>query len=58
MMRALKNDSTKILQVVCYSREGECAAVSLYAWRRDAPHLSHTLEDLRRLQLVSPLIDP
>lgn len=58
MMRALKNDSTQILQVVLFSQVGECAAVSLYAWRRDAPHLSHTLEDLRRLQLVSPLIDP
>lgn len=51
------HDYTKILQVVLPSRVGEWVAVSLYAWRRDAPHFCHTLEDLRRFQLVSPLIN-
>lgn len=56
-MRAVLNAITKILQVVLFSRKGQRAAISLNARRRDAPQLSHVLEDLRRLQLVSPMID-
>lgn len=57
VMRTLTIDCTKILQVVLLSRERQWAAISLYVWRREPPYLSHTLENLRGLQLVSPLID-
>lgn len=57
-MTKLKLGCTKILQAVLSSGEGERAAVSLHARRRNSPHFSHTLEDMSGFQLVSPLVNP